>query len=265
MSWTTGKKIRMNRIIDETGLILAVPMDNGYTLGPIEGLVDIKKTVNAVFEGGASSVIVHKGNVRFITDAIPKDGGLIIHLSGSTSLSPEANVKLMTGSIYDVIRLGGDAVSCHVNVGPDGDAAMLEDLSRLTEEADLNGLPTLAMMYSRDNDGNNNRDPSVLSHVARIAQEAGADIVKVYSTEDPNKFDEVVQGISIPVVVAGGLKVDNFDLLLDSVEKVILNGAKGISIGRNVFQASDPKLAMQKLKAVVIKAVDEVGPIEILS
>ena len=155
----------MNRLIDETGLIIAVPMDHGYTLGPIQGITDINKTVKAVFDGGASSVIVQKGNVRFITDAIPKDGGLIIHLSGSTSLSPVANVKLMTGSIYDVIRLGGDAVSCHVNVGADGDAAMLEDLCRITEEADLNGLPTLAMMYSRDNDGNNSKDPSPLSHI----------------------------------------------------------------------------------------------------
>ena len=200
MNWDTGKKIRMRRLIDsETGLILAVPMDHGYTLGPIQGLSDINQTVKQVFDGGASSVIVQKGIVRSLTDVI--HGGLMIHVSGSTVLSPVNNIKVLTGSVNDVVRLGADGISCHVNVGCDGDLSMLEDLSSLTEEADMFGLPLLAMMYARDNKGNDDKKPETLAHIARIAQEAGADIVKVNSTVDSNKFDEVTQGIDIPILI----------------------------------------------------------------
>jgi 2-amino-3,7-dideoxy-D-threo-hept-6-ulosonate synthase len=48
-----GKKIRLERIINrETQKTIIVPMDHGVSSGPIEGLVDMKKTIEAVSEGG---------------------------------------------------------------------------------------------------------------------------------------------------------------------------------------------------------------------
>ncbi|RLI83994.1 MAG: fructose-bisphosphate aldolase, partial [Archaeoglobales archaeon] len=59
-----GKRIRIERIINrETGNTVIVPMDHGVSMGAIEGLRDMPKIINAVAEGGANAVVLHKGMV----------------------------------------------------------------------------------------------------------------------------------------------------------------------------------------------------------
>ncbi len=264
ITWSIGKKNRLKRLIDnETGAILAVPMDHGYSNGVGKGLFDLNQTVNNVVQGGASSVIMQRGMVRSID--MPMNTGLMVHISGSTAKSSIPNYKVLTGSVIDTIKLGADAVSCHVNIGPDQDYAMLRDFSVIAEEADEFHIPLLAMMYVRDNNGNDDKSVDALSHAARVAEEAGADIVKIHTTLNGGNFDEVVQGINIPVVVAGGSKSGDFSSFLNTMKNTIMAGASGISIGRNVFAADDQILAMQKLRDMVKEAVKEVGKIDIFS
>lgn len=261
-NWAIGKKNRLKRFIDsDTGAILAVPMDHGYSIGISKGLKDLNATVQNVVKGGATSVIMQRGMVRSID--MPMNTGLMVHVSGSTGLSSLPNYKILTGSVIDTIRLGADGISCHINIGPDQDYAMLRDFSMLSEETDEYGLPLLAMTYVRDNNGIDDKSPDALSHAARIAEESGADIVKIHMTEQAKSFDEVTQGINIPIVVAGGSKSDNFRDFLESIKKAILSGASGISVGRNIFAADDQVLAMSKIKEVVKDAVKEGGRVEI--
>ena len=43
-----GQQIRLERIMNrDTGRTVIVPMDHGVTVGPINGLIDMKTTVNA--------------------------------------------------------------------------------------------------------------------------------------------------------------------------------------------------------------------------
>lgn len=263
INWSVGKRNRLRRLIDDSGAILAVPLDHGYSVGKSKGLVDLNKTVQNVIEGGASCVIVQRGMVRNL--AMNNNSGLMIHVSGSTSLSSRPNYKIPTGSVKDTIKLGADGISCHVNIGPDEDAIMLQDFSKLSLDADKYNLPLMAMMYVRDNMGVDDVSVSALSHAVRVAEETGADIVKVLSTAGGIDFDEVVQGTRIPVVVAGGSISGDFDGFLKTIRNCIISGASGVSVGRNIFEANDQKLAMQKVKETVVDAIKEVGSIEILS
>jgi DhnA family fructose-bisphosphate aldolase class Ia len=90
-----GKKIRLERIIDRNSRkTVIVPMDHGVTVGPVKGLADM-----------------HKGIVRAGHRGAGRDVGLIIHLSGGTSMSPDPNAKELVCSVEEAIRLGADAVS----------------------------------------------------------------------------------------------------------------------------------------------------------
>lgn len=92
--FTSGKAIRMERIMNRnTGKTVIVPMDHGVTVGPIEGLLDLSKTVNAVAEGGADAVIGHLGLPKFGHRSYGRDVGLILHLSAASMLSPRPNRK----------------------------------------------------------------------------------------------------------------------------------------------------------------------------
>ena len=175
-----GKQIRMERIMNrDTGRTVIVPMDHGVTVGPIEGLIDMKTTVNAVASGGANAILIHKGLVSSGHRRRGKDVGLIIHLSASTALSPYPNAKTLVCTVEEAIKLGADALSIHVNVGNGSDQEMLSDLGRVSREAREWGMPLLAMMYPRGEKIKDEYDPQVIKHVSRLGAELGADIVKV--------------------------------------------------------------------------------------
>lgn len=249
----TGKQIRLERIFNRnTKKTVIVPMDHGVTVGLIDGLTDMKKAVKDVAKGGANAVVLHKGIVPICHRRGGKDVGLIVHLSGSTTLSPNPNSKTLICTVEDAIRLGADAVSIQVNVGNDNEGRMLEDLGRTTSIATKWGYPLLAMMYPRAEKVKDEYNAEAVMHVARLGVELGADIVKCSYTGDPETFRKVVEGCSpVPVVIAGGPKMDSDLALVRMVRGAMDAGAAGISIGRNIFQHKNPQLITETLSCMV--------------
>lgn len=247
-----GKAIRLERIVNRnTGRAIIVPMDHGVTVGPIDGLVDMREAVGKVVDGGANAVIEHKGLVRCGHRAEGKDIGLIVHLSASTSLSPFPNAKALVASVEDAIRLGADAISIHCNLGDETEAAMLGDFGAVASEAANWGMPLLSMVYARGPKVENEFDPSVVAHCARVGTELGADIIKVPYTGDIDTFSKVCDACCVPVVIAGGPKLDSTESFLQMVHDSIEAGGAGLSVGRNVFQHDDPTRLVESLNMIV--------------
>lgn len=202
-----GKQVRLQRIFNrETGRAIIVPMDHGVSVGPIEGIENIHKTVSDMADGGADAVLMHKGLCRccFRASGEGKDVGLIIHLSASTSLSSYSNKKRLVCTVEEAIRRGADGVSVHVNLGDDNESDMLADLGEVARVAEEWSMPLLAMLYARGPRISNEYDPAVVAHCARVGVELGADIVKVPYTGDIDSFADVIAGCCVPVVIAGG-------------------------------------------------------------
>jgi fructose-bisphosphate aldolase/2-amino-3,7-dideoxy-D-threo-hept-6-ulosonate synthase len=236
-----GKKIRMERIFNrESGRTVIVPLDHGVTVGPIEGLINLRETVNKVADGEANAVIGHLGLPLHGHRGYGKDIGLILHLSASTSLSPEPNSKVIVNPVETALKIGADGVSIHVNLGAVNEKEMLEDFGYISNECLNWGMPLLAMIYTRGPKIKNEYDKEVLKHAARVGAELGADVVKVNYPGSPDSFREVVSGCPVPVVIAGGEKVETDEELLKMVAGSLAGGGAGVSIGRNVFQHRDP-------------------------
>ena len=255
-----GKEIRMERIMNRnTGKTIIVPMDHGVSMGPIYGITDMKKAVSQVAEGGANAVVLHKGMVVKGHRGSGPDLGLIIHLSASTSLSPEPNSKVLVCTVEEAIRLGADVVSVHINIGDDNEREMLKDLGMVAKIADEWGMPLLAMMYPRGRKIKDEYSVDVVKHAARVGAELGADVVKVSYTGSPETFRQVVEGCHVPVVIAGGPKMDSERAVLEMVKGAMDAGAAGISIGRNVFQHKNPTKMVKALCMIVHegKSVEE--------
>ena len=247
-----GKLIRLERIMNrETSRTVIVPMDHGVTVGPIEGLIDMKTTVNQVASGGANAIVIHKGLVEGGHRRRGKDVGLIIHLSGSTNLSPFPNAKTLVCTVEEAVKLGADALSIHVNIGNGTEREMLADLGWVAREARDWGMPLLAMMYPRGEKIQDEYDPKVIAHVARLGAELGADIIKVSYTGSVETFRKVVAGCPVPVVIAGGPKMSSDRDILEMVKGAIEAGGAGVSIGRNVFQHRDPSRMVGAISLLV--------------
>lgn len=247
-----GKGIRMERIINRnTGRTVIVPMDHGVTVGPIKGLEDMKVSINKVVEGGANAVILHKGIITQGHRGKGKDVGLIVHLSASTSLAPDPNFKVLVCTVEEAIRMGADAVSIHVNLGAEDESEMLKDFGVVSKKCSEWGMPLLAMMYTRGQKIKNQFDVEVVKHAARVGAELGADIVKVNYTGSPDTFKEVSRGCPVPVIVAGGEKMNTDKEILEMVEGAIRGGASGVAVGRNAFQHKDPSAIVRAISAIV--------------
>ncbi|WP_139489865.1 2-amino-3,7-dideoxy-D-threo-hept-6-ulosonate synthase [Brevibacillus dissolubilis] len=247
-----GKVNRLKRLYNHTDKLFVVPMDHGITLGPIPGITDIEQAISAVFDGGADAVVLHKGLVRYYNNILtPASGELIIHVSASTELSPHANRKELVASVEHAVRLGATAISTHTNIGAHTEPEMLKDLGMIAEECDKWGMPLLAMMYVRNGNKQDEFSPTRIALAARVAEELGADLVKVNYTGSPDTFAEVISGVKIPVLIAGGPKMDSTQDVLTMIEDAVRAGANGISIGRNVFQHANPADLSAKIRRIL--------------
>ena len=247
-----GKQIRMERIIDRnTSRTVIVPMDHGVSSGPIYGITDLRDAIEQVVRGGANAIVEHKGMVGAGHRRSGKDVGLIIHLSASTSLSPYPNTKTLVCTVEEALRLGADAVSIHVNIGDEMERQMLSDFGMVSSRAREWGIPLLAMIYPRGEKIANEYDPDVLKHAARLGAELGADIVKISYSGSVESFREVIAGCRVPVVIAGGEKMESDKQILEMVRGSIDAGGSGVSIGRNIFQHQDPTRMVGAISMIV--------------
>lgn len=238
----------MNRV---TGKTIIVPMDHGLTVGPIKGIEkDLGSVVNKIALGGANAILGHIGVPLYAHRGYGPDIGLILHLSGSTTLSPEANYKVLVNTVMEAVKLGADGVSLHINIGTKTDPEMLEILGSVSRECREFGMPLIAMMYPRGENIEDEHDAEVVKIAARVAAELGADIVKTNWTGDPDTFKEVVNGCMAPVIIAGGEKAGIKGILETTKQSIEIGGA-GVAYGRNVFQAEDPTKVVKALYLVV--------------
>ena len=246
-----GKQLRMQRLFRHSPRTMIVPMDHGVSVGPVPGLGDILAVARQVAAGGADAVLVHKGQARHLIEAGEGDWELIVHLSASTDLAPDPNSKELVSTAEHAVKLGATAVSVHVNLGSPQEANMLKGLGQVAEACDNWGMPLVAMMYVRDGIKENEYNPVKIAHAARVAEELGADIVKVNYTGSPDSFRQVVEAVRIPVIIAGGPKMDTADELLAVVEGAVTAGAKGVAIGRNIFPADHPTELTKQIRLIL--------------
>ncbi|MBQ4411540.1 MAG: 2-amino-3,7-dideoxy-D-threo-hept-6-ulosonate synthase [Candidatus Methanomethylophilus sp.] len=248
-----GKQVRLERIMDrKTGRAVLVPMDHGISNGPMDGLIDMKATVDAVTNGGATGVIMHKGLIRYSYRGSGKDVGLIMHLSASTDIGVSVNHKVNITTVEEAIKLGADAISIQINFGDEYEPEMLESAGDVARKCNEWGMPLVIMAYPRGHDVNS-FDPDHIAHVARASAEIGADIVKCSYTGDIDSFRKVTKGALAPVLIAGGPKMDTDMDVLQMVYDSIQGGGKGVSMGRNVFQNKNVEGITRAISKIVLE------------
>ena len=260
-----GRDIRLNRIL-KNGKMLCIPMDHGISNGPIQGLEDIHTVVYKCQNEGLTCVLVNKGIAKSLPR--PLNIGLIVHLSGSTSLGPAPNRKMLLGSVEEAMRLGADAVSVHINIGAKEEPEMLYKLGLISDKCDEWSMPLVAMMYPRGENIKNQYDHETVAHTARIGAEAGADIIKSVYTGDISSFKRVTKSCPVPIVIAGGPKANTDKEITEKCFGAMEAGAIGVTFGRNIFQHKNPPGIVHALRSIILngetprEALTELGRIK---
>ncbi len=239
-----GMQNRLAGIIKpKTNRCVMLAIDHGYFQGPTSGLERPGETVAPLIDH-ADALMLTRGVLRTLIDPnrrIP----IVLRVSGGTSiLQDDLSAEDITVSIEDAIRLNASAMALSIFVGATHEKETLTNLSKLCDEGHKYGIPVLAVTAVGKEMV---RDARYLGLASRIAAELGAQIVKTYYCEG---FDTVVAGCPVPIVIAGGKKIEERDALKLAYDAVS-TGAVGVDMGRNIFQSKWPVQMIQAVRTIV--------------
>ena len=244
-----GKSIRLRRIFPTAvRRLFSVPLDHALSMGPIEGLEELAPLARELQDGGADLLIVTKGAVRELAPVLRPSTLLGIHVSASTSLGPSSHHKRLVGTAEEAVGLGADLLSVQVNFGVAEEGDMLSDLGTAVDQCRALGLPLLCMAYVKKANGGT---PDELRHAARAAADLGADIVKTSWPGSAGEYARLCRTTPVPVLIGGGVRLDDDAAFLGIVEESVRAGGAGICIGRNLFQRRPVLPLAQRIAAIL--------------
>ncbi len=247
MDW--GMENRFSRLFDQkSGRTVLFAVDHGYFMGPTTGLEQLDKAVGPLLPY-VDALMLTRGALRnYIKPNV--DVPIILRVSGGTSILAREWGDLLhegiTVSMEEAVRLNASAVAFSVMVGSRFERDTLLEFTKVIDEAERYGIPTLGVVAVGEG---LNRDARYLSLAGRIAAELGARLIKTYYCEE---FERVVSTCPVPVVIAGGKKIPEKDALTMAYSAVQA-GAVGVDMGRNIFQSEDPVAMIQAVRAIVHK------------
>jgi len=239
-------KNRLSRIIKpETGRTVMLAVDHGYFMGPTHKLEEPRKTIEPLL-AYSDAIMCTRGVLR--TSINPGSSvPIVLRVSGGASIIGESLTnEAITTSVTDAVRLNVAAMALSIFVGSAHEHQTLTNLGKLVNEGEEHGIPVLAVTaVGKELE---KRDARYLALACRIAAEIGAHFVKTYYCED---FGKVVKGCPVPLVVAGGPKLetelDAFQLAYDAIQE----GAVGVDMGRNIWQSEHPMPMIKTIREIV--------------
>jgi len=239
-----GIKNRMSRIFNpSTGRTVMLAFDHGYFQGPTRGLERIDLNIAPLFEH-ADVLMCTRGILRsVIPPTVTKP--IVMRASGGNSILSELSNETIAVAMDDAVRMGVSAMAAQVYIGAEYEHKSITNVIRLIDAGMRVGIPTLAVTgVGKDMV----RDARYFGLATRIAAEIGAHYVKSYFIEEG--FEKVTAGCPVPIVIAGGKKLPEFEAL-DMAYRAIDQGAAGVDMGRNIFQSEDPVAMIQAVSQVV--------------
>lgn len=252
--------------------LLFLPIDHGIEHGPSDFLgcpwaLDPEYGLELAKEGNFSGIAIHLGYAEkyWRKAKYKRSVPLLLKLNGKTSIpSDDEAFSPLASDVSDAVKLGADAVGYTLYVGSSAQDRDIAQLKKVRQEAEKAGLPLVVWSYPRgkfvkEHGGKNHF--AAVAYAARLADEMGADLVKINAPEPPKtkngkypkegKFSEynpllalkpeeqlawaVACAGSTGVLVSGGSKISDKDML-NKVKMSVEAGVNGLIFGRNMWQ-----------------------------
>jgi len=263
-----GKKTRLYRLLYKYGpghgRLMILPIDQGLEHGPRDFIVN-PDSLNPEFElrlaleGGFSAIAFQVGLAEKYLRAFAGKVPLILKINGKTEIPPDDEpFSPCHAGVEDALRLGADAVGYTCYVGSPRQDEDFIQFGRVRREAERAGMPVIMWAYPRGKymEQKGGRDSLyAVEYAARVAQELGADVVKVnypkideekraqypkeYRDLNPTKREMLERVVAAAgrtlTLMSGGSKRTDAELF-DDVKAALEAGVTGFIFGRNMWQ-----------------------------
>lgn len=239
-----GMKKHLSNIFNpKSGNTVMFAFDHGYFMGSAAGLerLDLLLPKLAPY---VDCFMGTRGAIR--TCAAPEivKSVALRCSSGSSMLQDDLSHEVISVDIEDAIRMNADCMAAQVFIGADGQLESIDNISYLVNAGMRYSIPVLGVCaVGKDME----RTARYFKLATRIIAEMGVQMVKTYDCED---FEEVVAACPVPIIVAGGKKLPERDALAMAYD-VMRKGARGVDMGRNIFQSTHPVEMAQAVNKIV--------------
>ena len=249
---TLGKDVRLHRLFNEdSGNILVIAMDHAIGWGVLPGIDDIHKTMAKIVAARPDAITMLKGTAESVFRPY---AGVVPFILKATTFSPyQPAYDTAVATVDEAVRLGADAIAIGATVCGEHQPQLLAQLGQYSRQAQAAGLPTVTHIYPKGDriPKEDQYKEQYVKYAARVGAELGIDIVKTFYTGDRESYARVVQATPAKIVISGGPKLpslrDVFQMTYDGMQA----GAKGVTYGRNVWQADDPARIVAALKHII--------------
>ena len=282
-----GKKARLFDLLYRfgpgKGTLLLLPIDQGLEHGPIDFFPNPPSTaptyqLELALSGGYSGIVFHVGLAEKYMKSFWGKVPLVLKLNGKTNIpSDDDPFSPQTADVEDAVRLGAHAVGYTLYVGSPSQDRDFIQFSKVRREAERYGMPLIVWAYPRgravgEKGGNNSL--YAIDYAARVADELGADVVKVNIPTAEGRKDSSLPGEygkrrwtqekavekvvtsagKTLVIFSGGSKIGDGDLLA-RVKTCMEGGATGLIFGRNMWQRpmKEALTLTGKIKKILIR------------
>ena len=230
------KKHLSNIFSPKSGNTVMFAFDHGYFMGATAGLERLDLVIPELLPH-VDCLISTRGALR---SSVAPDNGKAIALrvtSGSSMLNDDLSHEVVAVDIEDAIRMNADCMAVQTFIGAEGQLSSIDNLSRVVNAGMRYSIPTMGVVaVGKDME----RTDRFFKLATRIVAEMGVQIIKTYYCD---KFEEIVAACPVPIVVAGGKKLPEREALTLAYRS-IQGGARGLDMGRNIFQSENgPQMA----------------------
>lgn len=239
---------------DGRGLIVA--MDHARTHGMIDGLEDPGAAIDAVVEAGADAVMTTFGVIKHYRSRLIGRIPTIMRLDGGPSLYREDWLAYsewtQLHTVDDALLLGASGVVVMAFAGIPVELETYRIVARVAGECLRVNLPVMVeALPAKSTRIPDPKDAAAMASAARLGFEHGGDLIKTYYTGSPESFRLVVENCPVPVLIAGGPRMDTVEETLEVVHGAMQAGAAGVVFGRNIWQSKHPQGVVRALNAVI--------------
>ncbi|MUW14507.1 aldolase [Halorubrum sp. CBA1125] len=247
--------------ISRDGKSLILAYDHGLEHGPVDfepnpATADPERLFELATHDAVTALAVQKGLAEAFYPDYADDVNLLLKLNGTSNLWMGEPDSAVNCTAEYAAGIGADAIGFTVYGGSNHEVEMAEEFREAQEGAREHDMGVVMWSYPRGQGVKNDTSSGTVSYAARLGLELGADVVKVKYPGSAEAMGEAVRMAGPTKVVMSGGTMRDDEAFLRNVANAIDAGARGLAVGRNVFQRDDPERILDALEAVVFDEAD---------
>ncbi len=242
----------LSKFFQADGKTVILPIDHG-TVIPVQGLDRPGEVIESVRDS-VDGFVVNLGVAQVCTSEL-EGKGVCLRTDGYKPTYPgnpdKGSYKLFTAEDADAVGAHAMMNMCYLH--HPREAENFQDCASIITEGRDYGIPVILESLPFSIGRPDDYTVENIGFAVRLAAELGANVVKTaYPTNGSvEAFRAIIDAALVPVIVLGGAAMGDDEALLSMVRNSMDAGARGVAVGRNVWQHANPNAVAAALNAIV--------------